>query len=97
MAYKVVMLPKADDSMDAILAYLSQFYSGNGAAKFYEQFKKITTHLMDHPYMAPIDADHPPYRRLVIGQYLAYYQVDEEKKTVNIHRILRGSWNIRQI
>jgi plasmid stabilization system protein ParE len=97
MAYKVVMLPKADDSMDAIMEYLTQFYSGKGAAKFYAQFKKSTAHLMDHPYMAPLDADHPPYRRLVVGQYLAYYVVDEEKKTVNIHRVLRASWNIVQI
>lgn len=94
MAYKVVVLPSADESLDLIMDYLSRFYSGKGAARSYAQFQKKTAALMDNPYMAPQDEDDPRYRRLVVDQYLVYYLVDDELERVSIYRVLRASWNI---
>jgi plasmid stabilization system protein ParE len=39
--------------------------------------------------MYPVYENNPGYRKIVIGNYLVFYTVDE-KKTVEIHRILPG-------
>ena len=41
----------------------------------------------------PLD---PAYRRMVVDQYLVFYQVNDPARIVEIHRILRGSWNLPQ-
>ena len=41
----------------------------------------------------PLD---PVYRKMVVDQYLVFYQVNGTTRTVEIHRILRGSWNLPQ-
>ena len=41
----------------------------------------------------PLD---PVYRQMVVEQYLVFYQVNDYVRTVEIHRILRGSWNLPQ-
>ena len=38
----------------------------------------------------------PDYRKLPAEQYLIFYKVQEEKQIVEIHRILRASWNLPQ-
>ena len=35
------------------------------------------------------------YRRMVVGDYLVFYMVKEESKTVEIHRILHETQNIK--
>ena len=42
------------------------------------------------------DALDPTYRKLVADQYLVFYHVNENVKVVEIHRVLRGSWNLPQ-
>ena len=38
----------------------------------------------------------PAYRRLVVDQYLVFYRVNDGNKIVEIHRVLRGAWNLPQ-
>lgn len=38
----------------------------------------------------------PAYRRMVVDQYLVFYRVNDENKIVEIHRVLRGAWNLPQ-
>ena len=38
----------------------------------------------------------PTYRRMVVDQYLVFYRVNDETKAVEIHRVLRGTWNLPQ-
>lgn len=38
----------------------------------------------------------PQYRKMVVDQYLVFYRVNEDAQIVEIHRVLRGSWNLPQ-
>jgi len=33
-------------------------------------------------------------RKIVISKYLVFYKVNDKKKTIEIYRILPGSWDI---
>jgi len=33
---------------------------------------------------------------LVVDQYLVFYRVNDGNKIVEIHRVLRGAWNLPQ-
>jgi plasmid stabilization system protein ParE len=58
--------------------------------------KKKTNRLKTHPYSCPVYEDVPDYRKLVVGDYLVFYIVNEDAKIVEIHRIFHGSRDIRQ-
>jgi plasmid stabilization system protein ParE len=58
--------------------------------------KKKTSRLKDYPYSCPEYEDDPDYRRLVVGDYLVFYKVNEDDKTIEVHRILHGSQNIQK-
>jgi len=36
------------------------------------------------------------YRKLVVGDYLVFYMIDENENSVEIHRIFHGTRNIGQ-
>lgn len=50
----------------------------------------------DTPKMCEIYRLDPAYRRMVVDQYLVFYRVNDEIKTVEVHRVLRGAWNLPQ-
>ena len=49
-----------------------------------------------NPKMCEIYPLDPVYRQMVVEQYLVFYQVNDYARTVEIHRVLRGSWNLPQ-
>ncbi len=93
MGFSVEYLPEAEGDIDGILDYLSQFYRDT-AGKFYRTMEHKIGLLAYNPYMAERWEDDPDFRRLVVGNYLVFYMVYDESKTVEIHRVLRASWNI---
>jgi plasmid stabilization system protein ParE len=56
--------------------------------------KKRLEALADMPYMYPVWQDNPTYRKMVVSNYLVFYQVNETEQTIEIHRILPGSWDL---
>ena len=96
MKYSLKYLPDTVKDRENINAYLSEYYKGT-AKRFFELLRKKTARLKDFPYSCPVYEDDPDYRRLVVGDYLVFYMVNETKKTVEIHRILHGSRNIIRI
>ena len=50
----------------------------------------------DTPKMCELYHLDPTYRRMVVDQYLVFYRVNDETKAVEIHRVLRGTWNLPQ-
>ena len=34
------------------------------------------------------------YRSMLVGNYIVFYKVNEEKKQISIYRILRASWDL---
>jgi len=96
MKYLLKYLDDTIADRASIQSYLSQFYP-NTAKRFFTQFKKKTTRLKQFPYSCPIYNDDPDYRVLVVNDYLVFYMINEDMKTVEIHRILHGSRNISQL
>ena len=93
MTYKIKYLPLAVQDLNDIARYLSGFYPKTASRVLKEMRDKITK-LGDNPCeIYPLD---PVYRKMVVDQYLVFYQVNDYVRTVEIHRILRGSWNLPQ-
>jgi len=95
MKVAVIYLPKAISDQADIKKHLSQYYPGTGK-RFFSLLKKKTARLKTHPYSCPIYEDDPDYRKLVVGDYLVFYMVNEGSKIVEVHRILHGSRDISQ-
>lgn len=93
--YRLKYLDDTVSDRAHIKAYLSQFYPDT-SKKFFAQLKKKTERLKTFPYSCPVYEEDPDYRKLVVGEYLVFYMVDEDTKTVEIHRMLHGSRDISQ-
>jgi len=95
MRYRVKYFPETATDREEIRAYLSQYYEST-LRSFFALLKEKIARLKDLPYSCPTYEDDPDYRRLVVGDYLVFYMVNEENKTVEIHRIFHGSKDIKQ-
>ena len=95
MKYNLTYLPGANRNLLEIDEYLSQFYPSTPAKFFSELDEKIEL-LKEHPYMCPKYIYNEKYRRLVVGDYLLFYTVDDDNNEILIHRILHGSQDITQ-
>ena len=93
MNYKIEFLPIACDDLREIEKYLSQFYSGT-PDRFFQSLHKKLTLLKNSPYIYKVWEDDPSLRRIVIGNYLAFYSISEERQTVTIIRIIDGRGRI---
>ena len=95
MTYQIQYLPLAVQDLNEIARYLSGFYPKTARRVLKELREKITK-LGDTPKMCEVYRLDPAYRRMVVDQYHAFYRVNDETRVVEIHRVLRGSWNLPQ-
>ena len=95
MTYKIKYLPLAVQDLNEIARYLSGFYPKTASRVLKEMREKITK-LGETPKMCEIYPLDPAYRKMIVDQYLVFYQVNESAGIVEIHRILRGAWNLPQ-
>lgn len=90
MKYSIKFLPGANQNLLDIDEYLSQFYP-NTSAKFFEMLDKKLLLLKEQPYMGAKYIPNPKYRRLGAGNYLVFCTVDDEKRKIEIYKILHSS------
>ena len=95
MTYKIKYLPLAVQDLNDIARYLSGFYQKT-ASRVLKELREKMTNLGDTPIMCDVYRVDPAYGRMVVDQYLAFYRVNDETRVVEIHRVLRGSWNLPQ-
>ena len=95
MMYKIQYLPLAVQDLNEIARYLSGFYPKT-ASRVLKELRKNITKLGGTPKMCELYRLDPTYRRMVVDQYLVFYHVNDECKIVEIHRVLRGAWNLPQ-
>lgn len=93
MSYKLRYLPLAVNDIDKMAAYLSQFYP-HTAGRVLGAVEKRIADLQQHPQMYAEYSEDSYYRCFPVSNYIVFYHVNSEKETVEIHRILRGSWNL---
>ena len=93
MSYIVSFMPKANEDMDDIETYLSQFYKDT-VKSFFENMKKHVLLLQTFPYMCPEYNEDSYFKQMVINDYLLFYSIDEKRKRIIIHRILHSKRDI---
>lgn len=97
--YKIVIERTAENDLSDILSYISNtLHEPIIAKKLYSEIKEKFLNLKSMPHRHKI-VNEEPYRSvgirmLLIENYIAFYIVDEENKTVHIFRILynRRDW-----
>jgi plasmid stabilization system protein ParE len=78
-----------------IISYLNQ-YSMTAANRLFEKIKSNMEYVKENPYLYEIYERRPQFRRMVVGDYLVFYKINEEEKTVEIHHIFHGRMDIEQ-
>ena len=95
-SYYVDLTPKAQKDISAILDYIALDLCAPTAAlhlnaKFLEQIEQLEAFpLCGEIYISEIPLKHE-YRRLVVDNYLIFYTVNEDTKTVSIMHVVYGS------
>ena len=96
MAYKVKLLNLAENDLDEICHYLSQFYPGT-AGRFLDAIEQIFNNISQNPKMYPLYEYNKEYRKAVTNNFLVFYKTDKKNTLINIYRILHGKQNIISI
>jgi len=91
--YKAVYLPEAIDKIFKIEDYLNQ-HSPTAAAEFTDMVDERVEALRDHPLMCQAYDRDPFFRRMVLGDYILFYSVDEKRKLVVIHLIFHHAEDV---
>lgn len=94
-AYKIKYLPLAVQDLQEIAQYLAGFYPQT-ARRVLSAMQQSIAQLHDMPERYEVYASDPFYRKMVVDKYLVFYHVEDATHTVEIHRILRGAWNVPQ-
>jgi plasmid stabilization system protein ParE len=93
MSCRITFLEDAERDLDIIEEYLSQYFVET-VRNFFEKLMKQVLFLENTPYMCPEYEDDPFFRRMVVGDYLLFYSVNEKRNLVIIHRIFHSSREI---
>ncbi len=93
MKYKITTLETAYDDLKEIKMYLAQ-YDSSTVKRFVNEYKKKKANMRAFPFSCPVYEGDTDYRKLIVGDYLAFYIVSEETGTIEIHRILHGSRDV---
>ena len=98
MAYNVIMLPAAEEDYREILRYLDRrFESPQAIRTLNQQVREALENLSETPRMYAFSTDEVlrqrGYRKFLIGNYVALFQIDEPNQVVAIYRIFHGSQN----
>jgi plasmid stabilization system protein ParE len=89
MKYEVFFLPDAEDDIDDIEVYLSQFYEET-VRSFVDELKAKVATLEDFPHKYQEYEEDPFFRKVLVNQYLLFYSVDDKRKQVIVHRIFHS-------
>ena len=95
MNCQVVFMKDAECDLGDIEEYLSQFYA-NTVRKFFTKLQDRVLKLESMPYLYPVYGADPFFRRMVVGDYILFYSVEEERNLVVVHRIFHAARNISQ-
>ena len=95
MSYQLLYLPTAQLDMRRIKEYLESEYSLSAYDRVASEIKERIFDLVAMPRMYPVSQDDPRFRRMVCGNYLIFYTLDEANQKVEVHHIWQGMRNIR--
>lgn len=96
--YKVILSQKGKAEIRAIVKYIAvNLHEPDTAKRMQRRFKEMVASLKTMPKrFAPVPDSYLAsvgFRITSVGNYLVFYTLDEDKKTVNISRVLNGRQN----
>ena len=102
MSYELVFLPIAHrDMRDAAMYIADELKSPTAAANLLQEVRRQADTLHDAPYIYREYHGDPQnetiYRVMPVKNHLMFYTVDEESKTVVVHRFLYGRMDLDAI
>lgn len=100
--YKLSYLPVAQDDLTEIVRYVSQELKNPDAAnRLAEQFIHAAEGVLKFPYSSPAYQPIRPlryeYRKILVGNYLMLYWIDEKAKTVTIARVIYAKRDVSRL
>jgi len=93
LKYTVRFSPFAKEDKKEILTYLSKFYPKT-PYRFTASLKEHIAYLKDNPYIYSEYPENTDYRRMLVGNYIVFYKINDSEKQIDIYRILRASWDL---
>jgi len=93
MSYRSKILDAAEHDIKNIEEYLSE-HSARATRNFFESMKERIRSLKTMPFSCPAYEHDPYFRRMVLGDYLLFYSVDEKRQLIVVHRIFHHSRDI---
>jgi addiction module RelE/StbE family toxin len=93
VTYRVILLDRAVRDIDEICDYLSQFYPGT-AGRFLEVLEKALDNAANNPRIYPVYEGNKKYRKIVVHNYLVFYMISREDRTIRVYRVLHGKRDI---
>ncbi len=92
--HKIEVLPLAREDLLEIVSGLSGLRF-SAAAKFVRSVERVSSYVALSPMLYPAYAENPYYRSAPLPyRYRLFYHVDDEGKTVAIHRAIHGTWDV---
>ena len=95
MSYTIQFTPEFNLDLMELDFALSEY--PRKAERIIGKLDNAISHLSDNPEMYAIYEDFPIFRKIVIEDYLAFYVVNEDKRIVEIHRLVYGSRDMKRI
>jgi plasmid stabilization system protein ParE len=92
MRYSLEYLPIAKNDIRGIATYIAEeLYAPSAALNLVREIRKKTDNLRDMPYMYREYHGNPRnetiYRAMPVKNYIVFYSVLEESKTISVHRV----------
>lgn len=97
MTYRIIFAPSFSSDVDALIGYWqSQQVAADTVQGWFTGLLRAIDHLEDMPRMYPVDEHETgavgrETRKLVHGDYLVFYQVDDDARRVNIVALAHGA------
>lgn len=92
--YEIILTDIAKEELEEIYEYISEHLLEKAAAdRLMDKIEKNILRLEQNPYSCVevhIKPHNEVYRKLVIDNYIALYEVDEKYKQVVIYRVIYG-------
>jgi len=95
MGYRIVYKAYAERDIWEIADYLSD-HSLSAAEGFLREVKDKIERLIDTPLMYPKISSYQDYRKMVVGDYVVVYIINEQSKEILIMRVVHGKRNYQE-
>ena len=99
MVFRVDFSEQAANDLNEIIKYTSEeLYNPQASKRFYDAVDEKCDLLREYPHMFPLYHDEKlsaeGIRAAVIGNFIMFYVIDDDKSVVSIARILYGKSDI---